>query len=58
MGSSLNLQLHDALFNYPAINKLLRVLYGAAMHWMQNQTSQPEDYVENILYIIKMEIHG
>lgn len=30
-------------------------LYGAAMHWMQNQTSQPEDYVEQILHIIKME---
>ncbi|MBL3644053.1 TetR/AcrR family transcriptional regulator [Bacillus sp. RHFB] len=30
-------------------------LYGAAMHWMQNQTLQPEDYVEQILNIIKME---
>jgi AcrR family transcriptional regulator len=30
-------------------------LYGAAMHWMQNQTSQPEDYVAQILHIIKME---
>ncbi|PAE41536.1 TetR/AcrR family transcriptional regulator [Bacillus sp. 7884-1] len=30
-------------------------LYGAAMHWMQNQNSQPEDYVEQILHIIKME---
>jgi AcrR family transcriptional regulator len=30
-------------------------LYGAAMHWMQNQTSQPDDYVEQILNIIKMD---
>lgn len=28
-------------------------LYGAAMHWMQNQTSKPEDYVRQLMSFIK-----
>lgn len=28
-------------------------LYGAAMYWMQNRTTKPEDYVEQILHNIK-----
>lgn len=28
-------------------------LYGAAMHWMQNQTTQPKDYVKQIMSFIK-----
>jgi AcrR family transcriptional regulator len=28
-------------------------LYGAAMHWIQNQTTQPEDYVKQLMYFIK-----
>jgi hypothetical protein len=27
-------------------------LYGAAMHWMQNQTTQPEDYVKQLMPFI------
>jgi AcrR family transcriptional regulator len=27
-------------------------LYGAAMHWMQNQTTQPEDYVNQLMPLI------
>jgi hypothetical protein len=28
------------------LSMLSWALYGAAMHWTQNQTLQPEDYVE------------
>ncbi|WP_254052699.1 hypothetical protein [Bacillus sp. V59.32b] len=28
-------------------------LYGAAMHWMQNQTTQPEDYLKQLMHFIK-----
>lgn len=28
-------------------------LYGGAMHWMQNQTTQPEDYVRQLMPFIK-----
>jgi AcrR family transcriptional regulator len=31
-------------------------LYGAAMHWMQNQTEQPEDYVKQLMPLIKNKI--
>lgn len=27
-------------------------LYGAAMHWMQNQATQPEDYVKELMNFI------
>ena len=30
-------------------------LYGAAMHWMQNQTTQPEDYIKQLMHVIKIE---
>ncbi|WP_438349014.1 TetR/AcrR family transcriptional regulator [Paenibacillus sp. FA6] len=30
-------------------------LYGAAMHWMQDHTTKPEDYVKQILHFIKLE---
>jgi len=30
-------------------------LYGAAMYWMQNRTTKPEDYVKQILHNIKLE---
>jgi AcrR family transcriptional regulator len=30
-------------------------LYGAAMHWMQNQMTQPEDYVKQLMHFIKIE---
>jgi AcrR family transcriptional regulator len=30
-------------------------LYGATMHWMQNQTTQPEDYVKQLMHFIKIE---
>src|SRR4051794_2123114 len=32
-------------------------LYGAAMHWMQNQTTQPEDYVKQLMPLIKNRIN-
>lgn len=32
-------------------------LYGAAMHWMQNQTTQPEDYVKHLMRFIKNGIN-
>lgn len=28
-------------------------LYGAAMHWMQNQTEKPEDYVKQLMSFVK-----
>lgn len=28
-------------------------LYGAAMHWMQNQAEKPEDYVKHLMSFIK-----
>lgn len=28
-------------------------LYGAAMHWLQNQNTQPEDYVKQVVHFIK-----
>lgn len=28
-------------------------LYGAAMHWMKNQMTQPEDYVKQLMHFIK-----
>ncbi|UJL46191.1 TetR/AcrR family transcriptional regulator [Virgibacillus sp. NKC19-16] len=28
-------------------------LYGAAMHWMQNQTEKPEDYIKQLMPFIK-----
>ncbi|MEC0204680.1 TetR/AcrR family transcriptional regulator [Paenibacillus lautus] len=28
-------------------------LYGAASHWMQNQTTQPEDYVKQLVHLTK-----
>lgn len=27
-------------------------LYGAAMHWMQNQTTKPEEYVKELMNFI------
>lgn len=32
-------------------------LYGAAMHWLQNQTTQPEDYVKQLMPFIKNRIN-
>ncbi|TWD93270.1 TetR family transcriptional regulator [Neobacillus bataviensis] len=32
-------------------------LYGAAMHWMKNQTTQPEDYVKQLMDFIKNRIN-
>lgn len=32
-------------------------LYGAAVHWMQNQTAHPEDYVKQLLPLIKNRIN-
>ena len=32
-------------------------LYGAAMHWMKNQTTQPEDYVKQLMPFIKNRIN-
>ncbi|AGK54444.1 TetR/AcrR family transcriptional regulator [Bacillus sp. 1NLA3E] len=32
-------------------------LYGAAIHWMQNQTTQPEDYVKQLMHFIKNRIN-
>ena len=32
-------------------------LYGAAMHWMQNKTTQPEDYVKQIMPFITHRIN-
>lgn len=28
-------------------------LYGGAMHWMQNQTEKPEDYVKQLMAFVK-----
>jgi AcrR family transcriptional regulator len=30
-------------------------LYGAAMYWMQNRSTQPEDYVKKILHKLNLE---
>ncbi|MBT2632934.1 hypothetical protein J7E76_28385 [Bacillus sp. ISL-101] len=30
-------------------------LYGATMHWMQNQTTKPEDYVKQLFHFIKIK---
>lgn len=30
-------------------------LYGAAMYWMQNRTTKPEDYAKQILHNIKLK---
>jgi hypothetical protein len=32
-------------------------LYGAAMNWMQNQTTKLEDYVKQLMYFIKNGIN-
>ncbi|MEH7086266.1 TetR/AcrR family transcriptional regulator [Neobacillus drentensis] len=32
-------------------------LYGAAMHWVQNQKTQPEDYVKQLMPFIKNRIN-
>jgi AcrR family transcriptional regulator len=32
-------------------------LYGAAMHCMQNQSTQPEDYVEQLMHFIKNRVN-
>ncbi|MDF0728940.1 hypothetical protein PY093_20210 [Cytobacillus sp. S13-E01] len=31
-------------------------LYGAVMHWMQNQTVKPEDYVKQLMPLIKNKV--
>ncbi|MGO4501024.1 hypothetical protein AB4114_34775 [Paenibacillus sp. 2RAB27] len=28
-------------------------LYGAAMHWMQNQTTQAKDYINQLVQLMK-----
>lgn len=32
-------------------------LYGSAMHWMQNQTGKPEDYVKEVINFMKKGVN-